>query len=316
MSLPDPASNRSDARPPPRVTPGSLRAWVLATRPATLPAAVAPVAVGTACAHAAGGFRALPAAAALLGALLLQVTANLANDVFDSEKGADTPERLGPTRVVQSGLLSARAVRIGVIVVLLLALLDGIYLTSVAGVAVVVMGLASMASAVAYTGGPYPLGYHGLGEVFVLVFFGWVGVCGTAFVQALHVPHTAWWAAGAVGALTTTILVVNNLRDRETDAKAGKRTLAVLLGRRAALVELGLLLLVAFVIPVVLLLRGHASVWVLLPLITLPVAVQVMVRATLDTGRTLNRVLVRTALLLLAHGFLLALGIGMGTEAA
>ncbi len=316
MSSSNAASNHSDERPAARVSPGSLRAWVLATRPATLAAAVVPVAVGTACAHAAGGARALPAVAALLGALLLQVTANFANDVFDSEKGADTAERLGPTRVVQSGLLSARAVRTGVIVVLLLALLDGIYLTSVAGVAVVIMGLASMASAVAYTGGPYPLGYHGLGEVFVLVFFGWVGVCGTAFVQALHVPTTAWWAAAAVGALTTTILVVNNLRDRETDAKAGKRTLAVLLGRSAALAELDLLLLVAYAVPVVLLLKAQSSVWVMLPLVTLPMAAQVVVRATLDTGRALNRVLVRTALLLLAHGLLFAVGIAMGTPAA
>jgi 1,4-dihydroxy-2-naphthoate octaprenyltransferase len=311
----DTDSIHAKTRPTTRVPPDSVRAWVLAARPATLTAAVAPVAVGTACAHAAGGFRPLPAIAALVGALLLQVTANFANDVFDSEKGADTEERLGPTRVVQSGLLSARAVRIGVMVVLLLALLDGIYLTSVAGVAVVVVGLASMASAVAYTGGPYPLGYHGLGEVFVLVFFGWVGVCGTAFVQALHVPDTAWWAAAAVGALTTTILVVNNLRDRETDARAGKRTLAVRLGRNGALAELGLLLLVAYAVPIVLLLSGHATLWVVLPLATLPLAAQVMIRATLDKGRALNHVLVRTALLTLAHGILFAVGIATGTGA-
>src|SRR5690606_1471338 len=126
---------------------------------------------------------------------------------------------LGPTRVVQAGLLSARAVTIGLLVVIALALIVGVYLTYVAGVAVIVIGISSILAAVAYTGGPYPLGYHGLGEVAVMIFFGFVAVCGTAYVQALDVPRLAWWASIPVGALTTAILVVNNLRDIETDAR-------------------------------------------------------------------------------------------------
>src|SRR5262245_52028020 len=163
----------------------------MAMRPPTLLAAVVPVAVGTAVAHAERSLRVGPALAALAGALLLQIGANFANDVFDFEKGADTSERLGPVRAVQAGLLSARSVRRGMFVVFGLALLVGAYLTSVAGPSIVVIGLASIAAAIAYTGGPYPLGYHGLGEVFVLIFFGFVAVLGTAFVQLGRVPELA-----------------------------------------------------------------------------------------------------------------------------
>src|SRR6185436_13884519 len=172
----------------------------------------------------------------------------LANDVFDAEKGADTAERLGPTRTVQAGLLSASAVRTGMLVVFGAALLVGVYLTSVAGLTVVWIGLSSIAAAVAYTGGPWPLGYHGLGDVFVMAFFGFVAVCGTAFVQMGRVPELAWWASVPVGALATAILVVNNVRDRETDARAGKRTLAVRLGRGGALGEYFALLAAAYAV--------------------------------------------------------------------
>ncbi|HEX6276792.1 MAG TPA: 1,4-dihydroxy-2-naphthoate polyprenyltransferase, partial [Polyangiaceae bacterium] len=249
----------------PSVAPGSVRAWVMATRPPTLLAAVVPVAVGTAVAAAEGSARTGPALAALVGALLLQIGANFANDVFDFEKGADTAERLGPVRAVQAGLLSPRSVRRGMFVVFALALLVGAYLTSVAGPAVVVIGLASIAAAVLYTGGPYPLGYHGLGELFVLLFFGFVAVAGTAFVQLGNVPGLAWWAAVPVGALATAILVVNNLRDIATDAPAGKRTLAVRFGERGAVLEYVLCVAAAYAVPALLFLRGHAGPLVLLP---------------------------------------------------
>jgi 1,4-dihydroxy-2-naphthoate polyprenyltransferase len=289
-----------------------LSHWIMATRPATLTAAAAPVLVGTAAAHAAGGFRAGPALAALFGAFLLQIGANLANDVFDFEKGADTAERLGPTRVVQAGLLSARAVRAGMAVTFALALLVGAYLVWVAGPVVIVIGLVSMAAAVAYTGGPYPLAYNGLGDIAVFIFFGFVAVGGTAYVQAGHVPALAWLAAIPVGALTTAILVVNNVRDIETDAAAGKRTLAVRLGRTGTVAEYTGLMAVAYAVPVVLVLTGALSPWALLPLASAPRAVTLFRRVRDRRGRELNPALGGTARLLFLFGVLFALGIALG----
>lgn len=290
-------------------TPGTFGRWVMATRPATLTAAATPVLVGTACAHAVGGFRPGPALAALTGAFLLQIGANLANDLFDFEKGADTAERLGPTRVVQSGLLSPSAVRAGMAVTFGLALLVGAYLVWVAGPVIVLIGLLSIAAAVAYTGGPYPLAYNALGDIAVLLFFGFVAVGGTAFVQVGHVPTLAWIAAIPVGTLTTAILVVNNVRDIETDARAGKRTLAVRLGRRGAVAEYALLIAAAYAVPVALVLAGRLSAWGLLPLATAPLAIQLFRRVRHQRGRALNPALGGTARLLFLFGALFALGL-------
>jgi 1,4-dihydroxy-2-naphthoate octaprenyltransferase len=284
---------------------------LLASRPKTLPAAVAPVVVGTAVAFHEGGLRPGPALAALAGALLLQVGSNFANDVFDHEKGADREGRLGPVRAVQAGLLTPAQMRRGLVVVFGLAVLAGCFLVHAAGWPVVAIGLASIASAVAYTGGPWPLGYHGLGDVFVFVFFGLVAVCGTAFVQLLRVPALAWWAAVPVGLLTTAILVVNNERDRESDAAAGKRTLAVRLGRRGSLAEYLTLLLGAFAVPVALVVTGRAGAPLLLPLLASPLALQRARRVTADQGAALNPSLAGTAQLLLAYSLLLALGIAL-----
>jgi 1,4-dihydroxy-2-naphthoate polyprenyltransferase len=300
----------------------SAGAWLMAIRPKTLPAAVAPVLVGSACAWAIERLQPGPALAALLGALLLQIASNLANDVVDYEKGLDTAERLGPTRVVQAGLLSARAVTVGLVLVLALALLVGVYLTWVAGSAVVVMGLASMAAAVAYTAGPFPLGYHGLGEVAVILFFGFVAVCGTVYVQALSVPDIAWWAAIPVGALAAAILVVNNLRDLETDARGGKRTVAVRIGRVNTIREYGLLLATAYVVPVALFVDEAAADsfhfdeagWLLLPLLSLPGALRLRHRVARETGRSLNPLLAGTAQLLFLHSALFAAGIALGSR--
>jgi 1,4-dihydroxy-2-naphthoate octaprenyltransferase len=285
---------------------------VLACRPATLTAALAPVAVGTACAAAAGGVRMGPALAALAGALLIQIGTNLANDVFDAEKGADTSERRGPVRAVQAGLLEARAVRAGMIVAFALATACGGYLAWTAGWAVVAIGVASVASGIAYTGGPWPLGYHGLGDLFVMIFFGFVAVCGTTFVQRGGVPAIAWWASLPIGALATAVLVVNNARDRATDVKAGKRTLAVRLGRRAAIVEYAALILVAGATPIAMAVTHVVSAWVLVACATLPVGALLIVRfarASEDDGATHNALLGATARLLLLEGALLAVGI-------
>ena len=292
--------------------PGTVRRWVMAIRPATLPAAVTPVLVGTAAAYAAGGFRAGPAAAALAGALLLQIGANLANDLFDFEKGADTEDRLGPTRVVQAGLLSPAAVRRATILTFALATAVGVYLVAVAGWAVVAIGVASIAAAVAYTGGPYPLGYNGLGDVAVFVFFGLVAVCGTVYVQAGRVPPLAWLAAVPVGTLVTAILVVNNVRDLPTDARAGKRTLAVRFGRSTAVAEYALLFFTAYAIPVALFAAGRLGIAVLLPVLTAPLAVSLFRSVSEERGRALNPALGRTARLAVVFGALFAVGIALG----
>lgn len=275
----------------------------------TLPAAAVPVVVGGAVARAAGGFALLPVLAALVTALLIQVGTNFANDVFDFEHGADTAQRVGPRRAVASGLLSPRAMRRGMIAAFGLAVLGGGYLTWVGGWPLVVIGVASIVSGIAYTGGPYPLGYHGLGDLFVMVFFGFVAVCGTVYVQMGSVPVLAWWLSLPIGALSTAILVVNNVRDRVTDASAGKRTLVVRFGRRSGEIEYALLLLIAYLVPVLLALSGLAPWLVLLPLATAPLALRLFASLRRLEGPELNPLLGATGALLLGYGLLLSVGL-------
>jgi 1,4-dihydroxy-2-naphthoate octaprenyltransferase len=285
--------------------------WIGAARLRTLPAAIVPVVVGTAVAAAAGHVAWGPALAALGGALAIQIGTNFANDVFDAEKGADGPDRIGPTRAVAAGLISATAMKRAMIAAFALAAVFGLYLVAHAGWPVVAIGVASIASGIAYTGGPWPLGYHGLGDLFVMIFFGFVAVCGTAFVQLGRVPCLAVWAAIPVGAIATAIIVVNNLRDRATDVRVGKRTLAVRFGRRAAIVEYAGLLAIAYVVPVGLAIGGQP--WALLPLATLPLALVRLRRlAGASDGPTFNRCLAATGQLLLAHGALFATGLVLG----
>lgn len=288
--------------------PGSLGAWILASRPPTLSAAVIPVFVGAACAHVAGGLRWDATIVALLGALWIQVGTNFANDVFDFEQGADTEERLGPTRAVQAGLLSPAQMRRGMWLAFGLAFLCGVYLTWLAGWPLMVLGIAAILSGIAYTGGPFPLGYNGLGDVFVMIFFGFVAVCGTVYANMSVVTELSWWAAIPVGAIATAILVVNNVRDREQDAQAGKRTLAVRWGRRAVLVEYYILIAATYAVPVILFAQG-ANAWILLPLLSLPPALILSVRLTKLEGPPLNAVLVGTAKLLIIYGVLFSIGI-------
>ncbi|HMG52981.1 MAG TPA: 1,4-dihydroxy-2-naphthoate polyprenyltransferase [Kofleriaceae bacterium] len=297
----------TDPSPAP-AAPNALAAWIAAARLRTLPAAVVPVAVGTACAAASGGVALGPALAALAGALAIQIATNFANDVFDAERGADGPDRVGPLRAVSAGLISAAAMKRAMIAAFGVAAVFGIYLAAVAGWPVIAIGVASVASGIAYTGGPWPLGYHGLGDVFVLAFFGFVAVCGTAFVQLGHVPCLAIAAAVPVGALATAILVVNNIRDRASDERAGKRTLAVRLGRRGALIEYAALVAIAYAVPLALAIAGRPAV--ALPLLSAPVAIA-RVRAVIAAGDgpTFNRCLAATAQLLLLHGGLFAAGL-------
>ena len=291
------------------VAAGTVGAWILAARPATLTAAFAPVAVGTACAWHVGAFRGDAALAALLGAFLIQIATNFANDLYDFQKGADTEQRLGPVRAAQAGLLTVGQLRRGIVVTFALALGVGIYLTWVAGPAVIVIGLASITAGLAYTGGPYPLAYNGLGDIFVMVFFGFVAVCGTTFVQAAYVPAVAWAASIPIGALATAILTVNNVRDYEGDARAQKGTLVVRFGRAAGVREYAFLLVLAYVIPIVMFLVGWTRAWVCLPLLTMPWGLRLARSVAHDRGAVLNQTLAGTAKLLSVYGILFAIGI-------
>jgi 1,4-dihydroxy-2-naphthoate polyprenyltransferase len=277
----------------------AIQAWKIASRPKTLPAAVAPIIVGTAVAAQEGGFHAPTALVALLVALLLQVASNFANDVLDFKRGADTEHRLGPTRVTQSGLLTERQVQVATAVTLLLAMASGLYLVWRGGWPILILGVLAMISAVAYTGGPAPLAYLGLGEVFVFLFFGFAGVAGTAYVQTRELTWLALAASVPVGALVTNILVVNNLRDIATDRIAGKRTLAVRLGQSGTRWEYAVLLGTAFVIPVLLSSSGEIGEFWWLPLLVLPIAIPLARDVWRNEGRALNPILGRTARLAL-----------------
>ncbi len=286
-----------------------VHAWFLAIRPKTLPAALTPVVLGTAIAKYFGRVALGPAMAALAGALLLQIASNLANDLFDSEKGVDRSDRIGPARVVSSGLIAALDVKVGLGVALFLALCVGAYLVGVAGAVVGIIGLAAALSAVLYTAGPFPLGYHGLGEIFVFVFFGPVAVVGTVFVQLLALPYVGWIAGISLGALAVNILVVNNLRDRTQDERAGKRTLAVRFGERFCVAQYATLLAVAYAMPIALWLSTEMRWFVLAPLASLPVAILVLTQIRRTRGAGLNQLLARTAQLMLLFGVLFAAGL-------
>jgi 1,4-dihydroxy-2-naphthoate octaprenyltransferase len=224
------------------------KAWGLAIRPRTLPAAASGVVMGSALAWYDGFFRLDATLGCLLAALLLQIGSNLANDVFDFERGTDTSERLGPIRVTQAGLLSSSQVKIGMGVIFVTAAFLGLYLAWLGGWPIIMVGIAAIISAIAYTGGPFPLGYYGLGDIFVFIFFGIASVAGTYFVQAGMVSTAAWWMTVPPGLIVTAILVVNNLRDFENDHKVGKRTLAVIFGEDFAKSEYLICMLTAFLI--------------------------------------------------------------------
>ena len=288
--------------------PSFSQAWLLAIRPKTLPAAASPVIVGTALAYLDGRFAPLPALAALFCALLLQIGSNVANDVYDFQRGADEGERLGPTRVTQSGLLTVAQVKRGMIVIFGLAALVGVYLILHAGWVPLIIGVAAILSAIAYTGGPFPLGYYGLGDLFVFVFFGLAATAGTYYVQAKIVSLPAWYLSVAMGLLTISILVVNNLRDIEPDRRVGKHTLAVRLGVEGTRIEYLVCVLGAYLILVLAWLRGQMPLWGGLAFFSLPLALARFREIYTQTGRALNKTLARTGQLEFVYALLFALG--------
>ena len=294
---------------PANVSP--FAAWLLSTRPKTLPAAISPVLVGCAVAWAERGFDLIAALAAFAVALLLQVGANLANDVADFRRGADTGDRLGPTRVTQAGLIPPRQLVMATVVVLAAASVPGLYLIWRGGPVLAVLGLLAIVAAVAYTAGPIPFGYLGLGELFVFLFFGPVAVVGTAFVMIHDVTRLALLSSVAMGCLVTAILVVNNLRDIDTDRLAGKRTFSVRIGREATRWEYTALIAVAYAIPLIIWSSGLSKPWPLLAWTTAPLAIR-HVRQVWDiNGRGLNPVLGGTARLCLWFAVALAAGIAL-----
>lgn len=289
--------------------PSTAGAWFQATRPKTLVAGLVPVAVGSGLAWHDGKFALLPALAALIGALLIQVGTNLVNDYFDFKRGADTAERLGPPRATQQGWLEPRAVFTGAMICFAASMLAGVYLLSVAGLPIFVIGIVSILAGYAYTGGPFPLGYNGLGDLFVLVFFGFVAVGGTYFVQALSLNGSALIAGVPVGLLGVALLAVNNTRDAATDRAAGKRTLVVRFGTTFGKVEYVACVLASAAVPVIMWATGRASAWVLLPLLSLPLAIPPMRVLFTQTGAVLNQALAGTARLQLVFGLLFAVGL-------
>jgi len=291
--------------------PPTWRIWLLAARPATLAASVVPVVVGTAAATPLARVTLPVFAAALLASVAIQVGTNFANDVADFRRGADTTERLGPTRVTQSGLASPRQVLVATYLVFALAALLGSYLVAVGGWPILVAGALAIVAGVTYTSGPWPFGYHALGDVVCFLFFGMLGVLGSGYLQTLTLTLTprATLASLSVGCLVTAILVVNNLRDIPTDRLVGKRTLAVLLGPRGTRVEFVALVVGAYLVPPVMWVLGQGGLALWLPWLTLPLAVRLLRRVASAHGRGLNAALRETGQLHLLFGLLFAAGL-------
>ncbi len=288
-----------------------IKTWVLAARPRTLPAAIMPVLVGSALAFRDSYFDPIIAIVALICALLLQIGSNFANDLFDYLSGADTRERKGPMRVVASGLIAPAQMKIGIIIIFGLAFLLGLYLVAIGGLPILIIGIASIIMAILYTGGPYPLGYYGWGDVLVFLFFGFIGTMGSYYVQALQLSLTAFLISIPVGALITNILIVNNYRDVETDEKVGKRTTAVIFGRKFARTEFMVLLFSAYGIPLIVWIFFDLSAWILLPFFSFPLALRVLAMMNTLHGRELNLALEQCAKLVALYGILFAIGISV-----
>lgn len=298
----------SSQQPPTAASHNGPGVWMLAIRPKTLPAAAASVIIGSALAWYDAVFAAGPALAALFIALLLQIGSNLANDVYDDERGADTTERLGPVRVTQSGLLTRGQVKRGMATVFGIAFALGLYLAWIRGPMVLVVGVAAIIAAIAYTGGPWPLGYHGLGEVFVFLFFGVTAVVGTYWVQGGTPPLAAWLMSVPAGLLIVAILVVNNLRDIEQDRVAGKNTVTVRIGVKATRVEYALCVAGAYLFVALGVALGVLPYHAMASWLSIPLAFVTWRVVVSQEGRPLNRALALTGQTTLVFALFFAAG--------
>jgi len=284
-----------------------------AARPKTLAAAFTPVLVGASIAWYDASFVLINSLVAMVSAFLIQIGTNFANDYFDFVKGADTDERIGFERATASGLILAKTMLRATILTMLLAFIFGLYLVWIGGWQILVIGVLSLLFGILYTGGPYPLGYNGLGDIFVFIFFGVVAVMGTYYINALEWSENSFWASLSVGALCTNILVINNLRDVEQDAKVGKRTLGVLFGDTALKWEYTLMLLLAFAIPPFMFIRLGFSAWIFFPFITTPLAIIHAHKVWTEYHKpNLNKVLEQTAQFMALFGLLFSIGVILG----
>ncbi len=292
--------------------PSTWQRWLLAIRPKTLPASVAPILAGTAVAIHEGGFHSLTAIMAMLTALLLQIAANLVNDALDFKRGADTPERTGPTRLVASGLISPEAMLRATALTLALATATGLYLVWRGGWPFLALGIFALVCAVAYTGGPWPLAYLGLGEVFVFIFFGPIAVTGTAYLQTLELTWLGILASVPMGLMAICILIVNNVRDLEQDRRANKRTVAVRIGDRASRREYVLLQQLVLAIPFFFWLHGWMNAWALLTVLAWPLFWQLWRQIGAWQGPRLNATLGSTGRATLVYSILFSLALILG----
>lgn len=289
--------------------PSTFRIWYLAARPWTLPAAVAPIVVGTAVAVREDAFVWWVALLALVTALLLQIAANFANDAIDAKKGSDTAERTGPTRITAAGYVTYNQVMTATWITLVAAACTGIPLLIRGGWPFVALGIASLVCAVAYTGGPFPISYLGLGEIFVFLFFGLIAVTGTAYLQTGELTALSLAASIPPGAMIVGILIINNYRDREQDEKVNKRTVAVRIGPKNTRIEYYIMLGLTLLLPFVFWALGWLNAWALLTLFSLPMFRQLVQQVRTLQGPLLNKTLGLTGKTALIHSLLLGLAL-------
>lgn len=284
-------------------------AWILASRPKTLLAAVVPVIVGSSLAINDGKFRPAAALIALICSILIQVGTNFVNDLYDFLAGTDRKERTGPQRAAASGILSVAEMKVGIAITFVICFILGLYLVYLNGWEILILGIVSIIAGIAYTAGPFPLAYNGLGDLASFLFFGLVGTVGTYYVQAQEISSTAFWSSIPVGALITNILVVNNYRDRIEDQSNGKNTLAVLIGDRFTRIQYVLFLIISYSILFIVYFTYKESLFVFLPLISLPLSLKLVKMIYSLRGRDLNKTLELTAKLSALYGLLFAIGI-------
>ncbi|MDT3697273.1 MAG: 1,4-dihydroxy-2-naphthoate polyprenyltransferase [Ignavibacterium sp.] len=293
-------------------TNSKLQSWILASRPRTLPAAFVPVIVGSSLAYNQGKFYPIYSLIALICSILIQIGTNFTNDLYDHLKGSDTKERKGPQRVLAAGLITVKEMEIGIVIIFSLAFLFGLYLVYSAGIVILLIGILSIIFGLAYTAGPFPLAYNGLGDIFVFIFFGIIGTMGTYYLHLKEFTALALITSLPVGALVTNILIVNNYRDIEEDKKAGKNTLAVLLGKEFSRFEYIFFILLSFFIPFLLYSKYNFGLLIFLPYTTLPIAIMLVKMLFAFNGTQLNKTLELTAKFSALFGFLFSAGIILG----
>lgn len=283
--------------------------WVTASRPKTLPAAVTPVIVGSAIAGFEHKFNFVPAVFALVISLLIQIATNFVNDLYDYLKGTDKPDRVGPQRLLTSGLISPREMKMAIYFTFGLAFFLGLYLVWLGGWIVLLIGVLSIAAGFGYTAGPFPFAYNGLGDIFVFIFFGIVATVGTYFVQALSFSSIALWASVPVGLLITNILVVNNYRDADEDKFANKKTLAVRFGKSFARGQYLISIVISYAVLFVIYFEYKTTAWIFLPFLALPLSVKLIKMIYTLTGSPLNKTLALTGIFSTIYGLLFAVGL-------